>query len=94
MPWQPYHPNTLFVRPFRGEGFSRSGLYVDYDDRLPPTLAHSDDLGVVIFRPHTFETAKTADGTELHVLSTKAVAGILEGYEEEAQKIKENYVIE
>ena len=88
MSWKPYHPQTLFIAPFRGEGFTKSGIYIGYDDRLPPVLGRTD-IGVVMFRPHTYETASSASGEVINVIAERAIAGILEGYDEETPNVKE-----
>jgi len=78
-------PGTCLVSPFLGSGFTLSGIYAEFDNRLPPVLARvlashpksqfkQGDL--VVYRQGSLEET-TADGEKIYILADRAVCATL-----------------
>jgi hypothetical protein len=83
----PVQPRTAFIYPYLGDGFTQSGIFVQFNEKLPPVLgvvlAVSEDCqdikpkDHIIFRPYAFDICSSTQG-EIAVIAEAAVAGILE----------------
>lgn len=83
----PYQPKTAFIYPYLGDGYTKAGIWVQFDERLPPVLgvvlAISPDCDFikpgdnVVFRPHAYEVCSSTLG-DIAVISEDAIAAILE----------------
>lgn len=92
MPFVPFQPHTAFVQPFLCDGFRKSGLYVQYDARLYPTMGRITAVhqtctkvkpgDVVWFRPFAYADGTSADGETLYVIEEKNCEAVFEGFDE------------
>ena len=87
---RPTIPRTLFMLPFLGSGFTPSGIYVAYSDRLYPVLGRVlrtyecldvSEGDVVHFRPMAYDWVHLDDGRSFCVMNERAVDAILEGFD-------------
>jgi co-chaperonin GroES (HSP10) len=87
------------MEPFRADGFTSSGIYLAFDERLPPVLGRVITVGrsrsnirpgdVILYRHHTYDDVLTASMERFAVIDEHNIAAILEGYDEETRNIKE-----
>jgi len=83
----PLQSKTAFIYPYLGDGFTKGGIWVQFDERLPPVLgvilATSNDCehikpgDNVVFRPYAYEVCSSTQG-DIAVIKEEAIAAILE----------------
>ena len=90
--YTPFQPNTVFIEPLTGDGFTETGIEIQHHARLPrvfglvlschPTVAVSRPEiapgAVVVFRQHAYDECDTATGIRLYVLNVANCRAIID----------------